>query len=136
MLVNILLSAAMWFVGVTLYSIGIMQSILILFSAIPLTKRFSLIYQVDTTGIYRQCAFTVTLWTLISAAVIFLVMYFGNLYAKCGFWIGFALSFLFSLGKWGINQSNIADYFQSFHKYYPQEAIDELFGMEKGDAGK
>ena len=136
MFVNILLAIVMWLVGVLLYSIGIMQIILILFSAIPLTKSFSQIYPVDTAGVYRQCAVTGLLWTVISVAAIFLVMYFGNAYAKCGFWIGFALSFLLSLGKWGINPSNIADYFQSFHKYYPQEAIDELFGMEKGDAGK
>lgn len=134
MFVNILLAMAMWVVGVLLYSIGTMQIILILFSAIPLTKSFSQIYPVDTAGVYRQCAVTGLLWTVISVAAIFLVMYFGNAYAKCGFWIGFALSFLLSLGKWGINPSNIADYFQSFRKYYPQEALDDIFGTKRDGA--
>lgn len=130
MLINIFLAMAMWVVGVLLYSIGVMQIILILFSAIPLTKSFSQIYPVDTAGVYRQCIVTGVLWTVISAVVIFLVIYFGNIYAKCGFWIGFVLSFLLSLGKWGANPSNVADYFQSFRKYYPQEALDDIFGTK------
>lgn len=130
MAINILLAAAMWFVGILLYSIGVMQILLTLFCAIPLTKRFSLIYLVDVAGIYKRCAFTVVLWLAISAAVIFLVMYFGNFYAKCGFWIGFIMSFLLSLGKWGMNQNNVADYFKAFHKYYPEKALDEMFGAK------
>ncbi|MBM6871181.1 hypothetical protein [Pseudoflavonifractor phocaeensis] len=132
MLINILLAVAMWVVGILLYSIGVMQIILILCSAIPLTKIFSKIYPVDIAGVYRQCTVTGLLWTVISAVVIFLVMYFGNIYAKCGFWIGFVLSFLLSLGKWGANPSNVADYFQSFRKYYPQEALDDIFGTKNG----
>lgn len=128
MVINILLAAAMWFVGILLYSMGIMQIFLTLFCAIPLTKRFSLIYLVDVAGIYKRCAFTVILWLAISAAVIFSVMYFGNFYAKCGFWIGFVISFLLSLGKWGVNQNNVADYFQEYAKFYPKKALDDIFG--------
>ena len=130
MAINILLAAAMWFVGILLYSIGIMQILLTLFCAIPLTKRLSMIYLVDAAGIYKRCAFTVVLWLAISAAVIFLVMYFGNIYAKCGFWVGVAISFLLSLGKWGMNKSNVADYFRAYARFYPPKVLDEIFAAK------
>ena len=130
MVLNILLAAAMWVVGLFLYSIGIMQVMITLFCAIPLTKRFSAIYPVDTSGIYKKCATTIILWAVISAVVVFLVMHFGNFYAKCGFWIGVAIPFLLSLGKWGINPDNISDYFKTFHRYYPKNALVEIFNAK------
>lgn len=130
MVVNILLAIGMWTVGILLYSIGIMQIILTAFCAIPLTRRFSKIYLIDSPGIYRQCSFTIVLWTAISAVAIFLVMYFGNFYAKCGFWIGIAISFLLSFGKWGMNKSNVADYFQAYARFYPKKALDDIFGTQ------
>lgn len=128
--INVLSAIGMWAVGLFLYSIGVMQILLTVFCAIPLTKRFSAIYIVDTSGIYKQCAFTIVLWCILSSIVIALVMVFGNSYVVYGFWIGFVMAFFLSIGKIGINNQNFIDYFESFGKYYPKKAISEIFGDE------
>lgn len=120
-------------IGIFFYSIGIMQIIISLFCAIPLTrktvaqcKRF-----VDTGGIYKSIAITITIWTLISAFVIWAIFKWGNSYTMTGFFIGIAISFLFSLKKWGINQANYQDYFSTFHRYYAQNDLEDLGIIEK-----
>lgn len=126
--IDILFAIGMWIVGAYLYSYGVMQILLTLFCSIPLTIRFSKIYDVDTPAIYSRCITTIVLWTVVTAVVIALVMAFGSIYVKFGFWAGFIISFLLSIGKWGINQPNFEDYFQAFRSFYPPKAIDEILG--------
>lgn len=112
--------------GVTLYSIGIMQIILILFCAIPATKLFSKYGNVDKQGIYIKCSVTIIVWLVISAFTIGAVLYFGSAYVKTGFFIGIAFSFILSLGKWGMNEANLGDYFGAYGKYYSEDAIRNI----------
>lgn len=118
----------MFFVGIFVYSIGVMQIILVLSCAIPLTKRMAQIYIVDTKGAYKQSAMTIVIWTVVTAAVVAAVLYFCGKPAKISFFIGVGLSFLISLGKWGMRKSNVADYFQAYAKFYPKKALDDIFG--------
>ncbi|OUO09182.1 hypothetical protein [Flavonifractor sp. An4] len=118
----------MFFVGIFVYSIGVMQIILVLSCAIPLTKRMAQIYIVDTKGAYKQSAMTIVIWTVVTAAVVAAVLYFCGKPAKISFFIGAGLSFLISLGKWGMSKSNVADYFQAYAKFYPKKALDDIFG--------
>ena len=132
MFLNILCVAGMWFVGLLLYSFGIMQIVLVLFCTIPATRRFSAICRVDKNGIYKRCTVTVVLWGVIAGLAIWAVVQFGNVYAVAGFWVGIGITFLLSLGKWGLNPSNLAGYFQTYGKFYDQDALKEILdGAQK-----
>lgn len=130
---NIILFIVFWLIGIFLYSIGIMQIVLSIFSAIPLTKKTASQCKrlVDTRGIYKSIAITISIWTIISAFAIWAVLKWGNSYTISGFFIGMAISFLFSLKKWGINQANYQDYFSTFYRYYAQNDLEDLGIIDK-----
>lgn len=130
MFLNILLAILMWAVGMFLYSIGIMQIILVVFCAIPATRKLSKSYWINTGYIYKRCVRTVILWLIISAVVIFAVFYFGNDFAKYGFLLGTGMSFLFSLGKWGMNEANMSDYFRAYGAAFSSRDLHTLTGQD------
>lgn len=130
MLWNIAVSIAMWLVGMGLFSLGISQIFACLFCAIPATKRFSKEMMVDTSYIYKKCAFTIILWLSISAGVIFAVMRFVGTYGKAGFIAGLGLTFLLSLGKFGMNEANMTDYLDVYGKAFAPKDLRRMRGVE------
>lgn len=127
MVLNIIIAFVMWAVGMLLYSIGIMQILIVLFCAIPTTRKLSKVATVDCGYIYKRCTITIVTWLLISAAVFCAVFILGNAYVKYGFAIGVGISFLFSLGKWGANEANLQDYFKTYSCAIAQQDLERLF---------
>lgn len=124
MLLNILVLVAMWAVGSFLYSIGVMQILIILFCAIPLTK--TLIqngYEVNKSGIYKRFFITIVFWLIILLGISIPVFLFGNSYVKYGYLIGLGIAFFISLGKWGRTEENISDYFSAYSRFIPDKRL-------------
>ena len=121
---NIVLMIGMWIVGIALYGYGIMQVLIELFCAFPLTRRLSQMCIVKAGEIYKRGAITIVLWTMIAGVVISLTFLFGNLYARIGLCGGMALTFLLSFGKWGMNQSNVSDYMKAYGKFIDEVSLE------------
>ena len=130
---NIVLLIVFWFVGIFLYSIGIMQIILSLTCAIPLSRKTisKCNFTVDAEGIYKKITLTIVIWALLSFIIFFSIIYWGSSYIIIGFIIGIVLSFLISLGKWGMTQKNCEDYFSVFYRYYAEQDLIDLGIMNK-----
>lgn len=128
MLWDIVILIAMWFVGMLLFSFGISQILICLFCAIPATKKFSKKLLVDSGYIYKRCAITILLWTIISLGVIFAVIRFANFYGQTGFLAGVVMTLVMSLGKFGMNSDNMADYFQVYGKAFTPKDLRRLIG--------
>lgn len=118
MFLSMLIALALWVVGMLLYSIGIMQILISLFCTIPATRRFAKERKADTTRIYKRSIGTIILWSAITAAIVWAVLTFANIYGKVGFAVGIALPFLLSLGKLGMNNSNLQDYWNAYGSCY------------------
>ena len=130
MLVYYLVLVGMFLVGILLYAIGVMQIILTISCAIPMTKRMSYIYDIDIKGANKQSALTIIIWSVITAIVVFSVIYFGSFNVKAGFFAGIGVAFLFSTREFGMNNANIGDYFNTYSKFYPEKALEEIFGIK------
>lgn len=125
---NILLLCVFWVLGIFTYSLGIVQIILTLTCAIPLTRR--IVSQckclVDKKGLYTSITMTIMIWTILSTLIIIAILIWGNSYVTIGFFIGMVISFLISLKKLGINEDNFNDYFTTKGKYYARKDLIEL----------
>jgi len=124
MLLNILVLVAMWAVGSFIYSIGVMQILLVMFCAVPLTK--DLIkngYHVNKSGMYNSFSKTIIFWLVIILGISIPIFLFGNLYVKCGYLIGIGVAFLISLGKWGRTEQNVSDFFSTYSRFIPDIRI-------------
>lgn len=128
---QIIIAIVMYACGSLLFSFGIMQIILVLTCAIPATKNFCRYGPADTKTIYRKCAFTIVLWLVISALAIGAVIYFGGYIIRFGFFFGIAISFLFSIRKWGMTTDNIQDYIRAYGVYYSRAAIESIVSGEE-----
>lgn len=117
LLPSVLWVIGMFFAGVFLYSIGIMQIMLVLSCAIPVTRKMSKETPMDTKKIYAKCAFTVFLWGALSAGCFFLAETYAAQAGQVGFYVGIGISFLVSLGQLGPNDNNLKDYFSAYGKY-------------------
>lgn len=117
MLANVILAIVLWIFGLLLFSFGIMQILISIFCTIPATRRFSKEGYIGTGPIYKRCVATIVVWLVISVVIIGAVLYFGNSFARYGFFAGMVIPFLFSIGKWGMNDSNLQDYFQVYGHY-------------------
>lgn len=132
MIWDIVLFAVMWYVGLRLFAFAVMQVLLVLTCAIPVTKRAARQYRVDKAAIYRRCTSTIVLWTLVTALVVYLTMHFGNGYVKTGFWIGMGYAALFGMGGLGVTIPNLEDYFQAYGRHYGDDlesAIEDSIGV-------
>lgn len=128
MLINIIVLIVFWGIGMIIFTLGILQIILLLTCAIPLTIKTATQCKcfVDTGGIYRRITFTILLWSIISGLVIWAVFRYGSSFAIIGFLIGLGITFLFSLGRWGVNADNYSDYFQTYRNYYAKKDLKEM----------
>lgn len=135
---NIIILCVFWVIGIFLYSLGIMQIILSLTCAIPLSKTTvsKCKCYVDTRRLYSSIITAIIFWTVISAFAIFAVLHWGSTYMIIGFLIGIIISFFLSLNKWGITQENYQDYFSSHYKYYAQKDLEDLGILMKSEEGE
>lgn len=129
-MLNILLTIGMWFVGVLLYSFGVLQILISLFCTIPATKMFSKGRFVDTGRIYRRCSVTILTWIVIAGGIIYAVLRFCGPYARVGFFAGMAITALLSLGRVGMNADNIVDYFRVYGTCYAPKDLCEILGED------
>ncbi len=129
MFLNIVLLFVMWVVGIFLFSFGGGQIFITLRCAVPMTKALTAVVPADKRTLWLRMILTVLLWIAISAAVIWAVMYFGNSFARYGFWGGFLLAALMGFGKMGMNATNIEEYFRSFGRHYDQDELAIFLAM-------
>lgn len=124
MLGKIIVFAVMMAVGSLLYSIGVMQILIILFCAMPLTGRLiKRGYAVNKSGLYKRFSVTIIAWIIISVGVSIPIFRSGNPYVKYGYLAGLGIAFLLSLGKWGRNEQNVANYFSAYSAFIPDARI-------------
>lgn len=112
-MLNWILLAVMWIVGIFVYSMFTLQVILTFTVTIPLSNRCSkLLGEKFNHGLaIKMAMMTVVFQIIIHAIAAVLLFKFGNDYAKIGFAVGFGISFLFSLGKLSYrNPGNMQDF--------------------------
>ena len=124
---NYLLLAAMWIVGIVVYSLGVLQCLICLFCGLPMTSMLGREFpgKVDIGGLRRKYILPMFFWLIISAGVTFAVFNWGNTYAKCGYLIGAGIAFVFSLGKWGMTEQNIMEFLQGAHRYIASDTFED-----------
>lgn len=125
---NILIGAAMWILGLLVFSYGALQILICLFCAFPMTAQINRKYpgRIDASGIYRKYVVSVVVLGVLTAAITWAVFHWGNDWAKYGYLIGVGIAFVLSLGKWGMTVNNAADYLQKNEKYIAKIVYDEL----------
>ena len=128
MLLDIVLGVVLFVVGAVLFAIGGLQILLSCFCGIPLTRRLRRRCgdKIAAGAVYIKFAYTVALWLIIIGAVTFGVVYWGHDYALFGYLGGMLFSLAISIGKWGMNQSNEADYLVSNSRFIQKEELDKL----------
>ncbi len=132
MVVNIIIAILLFVVGFLMYSIGMLQILIVLFCGFRMTSKLKRRFpgKISSNAIYSKYAFTIVFWSIIIAAVTFAVFHWGNDYAKIGYIVGAGFSFILSIGKWGCNADNVEDYFESNISFIAKDVYDELFSSQ------
>ena len=112
-----------------LFALGVGKIIITLRCSLPMTRVASAFVTVNKIGLYFHMSLTVLLYTAISAAVIWAVMYFGNSNICIGFWCGFFMGIVMSYEDMGMSATNIKKYFHSFGRYYNQDELAVFLKM-------
>jgi uncharacterized protein with PQ loop repeat len=111
---DILLFAIFAFIGNLLFSVGMLQVLITVFCAIPATIKISRETKIDHLAIYLRCLFTMVFWSIISYILITLAIKHLSAPALNGLWTGLGFACLLSLGKWGMTEGNMEDYYRTF----------------------
>ena len=86
MVVNIIIAILLFVVGFLMYSIGMLQILIVLFCGFRMTSKLKRRFpgKISSNEIYYKYAFTIVYWSIIIASVTFAVFHWGNDNAKMG----------------------------------------------------
>lgn len=127
--INLILFIVFWFVGNILCSFGVIAPLIVIRTALPITKHLykqGLVYELGLKKAKQQSAFTIFFWFIIDIVAIALLCMYGNIYVCFGFSFGFTFSFFPGIGRTGPITDNIADYLKSYSECFPPENNEEI----------
>lgn len=128
MFINILWFIGGFIVGAVLFVFGGLQVLLSLFFSMRFTAKLNRHFrgQFNSKVIYLKSMFTILFWGAIIAGATFAIHKWLFGYAWVGYLVGAGFCFLLSLGKLGMNESNVLDY-MSVNSRHMSRAMVETF---------
>ena len=109
-LIDVLLFGVGWLVGTLLMSFSTCQLLITVKCAFPILNKIRNRNDLfDVKTIQNVFTFTLVLHTVLSIAGIALVMFFASSMLKWGFFVGYGIALLGSVGKCGMTEANISD---------------------------
>lgn len=122
---NIVLFCVGFFIGALAFSLGALQILISVFFGLPLTAKLSKTFknQFRSSAVYAKFAFTIIFWGVVLSAATYAIIELAPKMLAYGCAGGAGVCFLFSLGKWGINQNNLLDYMKTNAKYMSEEML-------------
>jgi len=122
---NIILLIVAWLVGLVASAIFLIQPLILLFFAIPFTKKLRRIGAISWPGPIPSY-----LGSLIILPVIFLLITWGAYTwlpkQIIAYWFGVGFVLISGIKKCGQNPTNMAEYLQTNAKYLNQDTLDQI----------
>lgn len=117
-------------IGVVLYLFSLLQILLILTCSMPLTRKLikaNVFLDQSARKIYLSNIITIVFHVIIIAAVAIPILLFASESMKIGFGCGIILAFLLSVGKLGMHQNNVTDYYFRYCSMMDKEKATLFF---------